>query len=96
MKISYSEAYKYADILEILANPYALMICDYLFEKDEYTSAEELSEIVKTTESKVKDILYDLEKKGIVDKDRVDDEDKYHPNSTTYARFAQRLLSIID
>lgn len=96
MQLSYSEAYKYAEIIEILANPYALMICDHLFEKNDYVSAEELSELTKTTESKVKDILYDLEKKGIIDKDRVNGEEMYQSNSTSYARFVQRLISIID
>ncbi len=96
MQISYSEAYKYAEILEILSNPYALMICDHLFEKDEYISPEDLSEIVKTTESKVEDILYDLEKRGIVDKDLVQGKYLYHANSSTYAYFVQRLINLID
>ncbi|HVX92828.1 MAG TPA: hypothetical protein VHA74_01805 [Candidatus Dojkabacteria bacterium] len=94
--MTYSEAYKYSEVLEIMANPYALMIMDFMYEHDGYHAIDELVKITGTSESKIRDLMYKLEHKSIVDKDFVDDVDKYQIQQGSFSYFIERLISIID
>ncbi len=94
--LTYSQAYKYSEVLEIVADPYALMVMSFLYEHDGYHAIDELVKMTGTTESKINDMLYKLVNKGIIDKDYVDNAEKYQIQQGNFSYFIERLISIID
>lgn len=94
--MTYSSATKYSKVFEVMADPYALMILDYLFETHEEKTAEELVDISKTTESKVRAICESLIRLNVLDKDYRDGKEYYEALDTQYGNFLEYVIERID
>jgi hypothetical protein len=94
--MTYAIATKYGKLFEIMADPYAIIILDYLFETEDGKSIEELVEVSRTTESKVRDICEKLVRLTVLNKDYRDGEDHYKSINTQNANFLKYVLERID
>ncbi len=91
-----SEAAKYANMLEVLSDYEALILCDYMFEDEEYRTIEELAQHCDMSERKVRDLCYDLEKLGVFREDLIYGLEKYNKGSGDSAYFVEKIINIFD
>ncbi|HRI05968.1 MAG TPA: winged helix-turn-helix domain-containing protein [Candidatus Dojkabacteria bacterium] len=94
--MTYSIATRYANMFEVMADPYALMILDFLFETHEEKTVEELVKETKTTESKVRYICEKLVDLNVLDKDYRDGKEYYEALDTQYGNFLEYVIERID
>lgn len=86
------EASKYADIFEVLSEPEALLIADYLRENSDYVSVSDLASELRISDSKVRRYCEKLENEYIIDQDNQDGEAHYKFLSSSKARKVKYIL----
>lgn len=88
-----SQAYKFAELFDLLSDPEALMIIEALEEStDEEMDINELAKLASTSTNEVKTQMNKFENKGIVNRGEKDGVESYKFQSSSAGRFVRAVL----
>ncbi len=94
--MTYAVASRYANLFEIVSDPYAIVILHHLFEVHQPVLVEDLVKESKTTEGKVRAICEGLRRMNILDKDSTDEGDTYSATNNSMANTAEEIFKRIN
>lgn len=91
--ITRNQAYKYAELFQLLSDPQSLMIMCVLEEKENDHTPESLAEFAQCSVSEAERHLSKFENESIVTRDHVDGVDYYQFSKTSKGRFIETVIN---
>lgn len=91
-----SQAYKYADVFEMLSEPKILILLDYLREERGYESLTLIAKEARISESKARSYCERLERKSILDEENIDGQPHYKMVNSGLGNRVEDILEQLD